>query len=59
MQTPGSVSYPPGMNYTQWQDMSAMPPMGVVPYPMYTGEAQQPYNPPMGHPGPPGRSPNS
>ncbi|KAJ6101741.1 hypothetical protein N7499_001371 [Penicillium canescens] len=59
MHTPGSVSYPPGMNYTQWQDMSAMPPMGVVPYPMYTGEAQQPYNPPMGHPGPPGRSPNS
>jgi hypothetical protein len=63
MQTPGSVSYPPGMNYTQWQDMSAMSGMGVVPYPMYAGDAisQHPYptNPsPMGHPGPPSRSPN-
>ncbi|KAJ5571520.1 hypothetical protein N7535_005180 [Penicillium sp. DV-2018c] len=64
MQTPESVSYPPGMNYTQWQDMSAMSGMGVVPYPMYAADAlpQHPYptNPsPMGHhPGPPSRSPN-
>ncbi|KAJ5143381.1 uncharacterized protein N7515_002168 [Penicillium bovifimosum] len=62
MQT-GSVSYPPGMNYTQWQDMSAMSGMGVVPYPMYAADAlpQHPYPtnpPPMGHPGPPSRSPN-
>ena len=55
-----SASYPaqPGMGYPQWP-MNAMPPgMGVVPYPMYAGEAvQQPYTtnpPPMGHPGAPG-----
>ncbi|KAJ5474206.1 hypothetical protein N7475_003772 [Penicillium sp. IBT 31633x] len=63
MQTPGSVQYPPGMNYTQWQDMSAMSGMGVVPYPMYAGDAvpQHPYptsSSPMGHPGPSARSPN-
>ncbi|KAJ5171015.1 uncharacterized protein N7500_003798 [Penicillium coprophilum] len=62
MQTPGSVSYPPGMNYPQWQDMSAMSAMGVVPYPMYAGDPvpQHAYpNPaPMGHPGGPSRSPN-
>lgn len=55
MQTPGSVSYPPDMNYPQWQDMNAISGMGVVPYPMYAGDAvpqQYPTNPsPMGHPG--------
>ncbi|CAG8085097.1 unnamed protein product [Penicillium olsonii] len=60
--TPGSVSYPPGMNYPQWQDMNAMSGMGVVPYPMYAGDAvpQHPYpsSHPMGHPGASGRSPN-
>ncbi|KAJ5213788.1 hypothetical protein N7449_000957 [Penicillium cf. viridicatum] len=63
MHTPGSVSYPPGMNYPQWQDMSAMSGMGVVPYPMYPGDAvpQHVYPPnpaSMGHPGGPSRSPN-
>lgn len=62
MHTPGSVSYPPGMNYPQWQDMSAMSGMGVVPYSMYSADAvpQHAYpNPaPMGHPGGPSQSPN-
>lgn len=63
MHTPGSVSYPPGMSYPQWQDMSAMSGMGVVPYPMYPGDAvphhAYPPNPAsMGHPGGPSRSPN-
>jgi hypothetical protein len=60
MQTPGSVSYPPGMNYPQWQDMSTMSAMGVVPYPMYADPVPHAYPPnpaPMGHPGP-SRSPN-
>jgi hypothetical protein len=61
--TSGAVSYPPGMNYPQWQDMNAMSGMGVVPYPMYAGDAgphhsYPPNPPPMGHPGAPGRSPN-
>ncbi|KGO69725.1 hypothetical protein PITC_054260 [Penicillium italicum] len=37
--SPGSVSYPPGMSYPQWQDMNAMSGMGVVPYQMYPGDA--------------------
>jgi hypothetical protein len=58
---PGAVPYPTqaGMGFTQWPQMNAMPTgMGVVPYPMYTGDvSQQQYaNPPMGHPGQPGRS---
>ncbi|EKV10221.1 hypothetical protein PDIG_26960 [Penicillium digitatum PHI26] len=62
MHIPGSVSYPPGVSYPQWQDMSAMSGMGVLPYPMYPGDAvpQHVYPPnpaSMGHPGGP-RSPN-
>lgn len=58
---PGSMSYQTqaGMGYTQWPAMNAMSGVGVVPYPMYGGEAvQQPpfTSPPMGHPGGPGRS---
>ncbi|KAJ5895733.1 uncharacterized protein N7473_005132 [Penicillium subrubescens] len=58
---PGTVPYPTqaGMGFTQWPQMNAMPAgMGVVPYPMYTGDvSQQQYaNSPMGHPGQPGRS---
>lgn len=60
--TPGSVSYPPGINYPQWQDLNAMSGMGVVPYPIYAGDAipQQPFPPnhPMGHPGASGPSPH-
>ncbi|KAF9240294.1 transcriptional regulator family: Fungal Specific TF [Penicillium roqueforti] len=60
MHTPGSVSYPPGMSYPQWQDMSAMSGMSVVPYPMYSGDTvpQHAYPPnpaPMGHPGGPSK----
>ncbi|KAJ5092641.1 transcriptional regulator family: Fungal Specific TF [Penicillium alfredii] len=52
------------MGFPQWQDMGAMSGIGVVPYPMYAGEAVQqpafPTNPPpMGHPGAPGHSPGS
>lgn len=57
MQPPGPVPYPPqpGMEYAQWP-MNMQPGMGVVPYPMYAGEAvpQQHFStnpPPMGHPG--------
>ncbi|CAL5869120.1 uncharacterized protein PFLUO_LOCUS3348 [Penicillium psychrofluorescens] len=63
---PGSMSYPgqPGMGYPSWQDMNALPGVGVVPYPMYTSDAMQqpPFTtspPPMGHPGAPGRSSGS
>ncbi|KAJ5612094.1 hypothetical protein N7510_005288 [Penicillium lagena] len=63
---PGPMSYPgqPGMGYASWQDMNALPGVGVVPYPMYTGDAiqQPPFTtspPPMGHPGAPGRSSGS
>lgn len=53
---PGSVPYQAqaGMGYSQWPSMGTMPPMGVVPYPMYAGDpVQQPpftTQPPMGHP---------
>ncbi|KAJ5560461.1 hypothetical protein N7513_002860 [Penicillium frequentans] len=47
MQPPGPVPYPPqpGMEYAQWP-MNMQPGMGVVPYPMYAGEAvpQQQYS---------------
>lgn len=62
MQIPsGAVPYQAqaGMGFTQWPQMNAVPSgMGMVPYPMYTGDlSQQQYaNPPMGHPGQPGRS---
>jgi len=63
---PASMSYPnqPGMGYGSWQDMNAMPGIGVVPYPMYSGDTGQrpPFTtspPPMGHPGAPGRSSGS
>ncbi|KAJ5919309.1 transcriptional regulator family: Fungal Specific TF [Penicillium verhagenii] len=62
MQPPVPYPAPPGMEYAQWP-MNPMPQgMGIVPYPMYAGDAiqqQQPFstNPsPMGHPGGPGRS---
>lgn len=64
MQPPGPVPYPPqpGMEYAQWPMNAMQPGMGVVPYPMYAGEAvpqQQPFHtnpPPMGHPGASGHS---
>ncbi|GES63200.1 C6 finger domain protein [Aspergillus terreus] len=54
---PTSVSYPgqpTPMGYPTWQDMNSMSPMGVVQYPMYTGDATQQaaFGAPMGHPGP-------
>ncbi|THC90596.1 hypothetical protein EYZ11_009944 [Aspergillus tanneri] len=55
---PVSVSYPgqhPVMGYAAWQDVSGMPSMNVVQYPMFTGDGTQqvPFGspPPMGHPG--------
>ncbi|KAJ5699132.1 hypothetical protein N7462_001137 [Penicillium macrosclerotiorum] len=62
MQTPGAVPFQPqaNMGFTQWPPMNAMSGMSVVPYPMYSGDVQQPLYttnaPPMGHPGAPGRS---
>ncbi|KAL2827715.1 hypothetical protein BDW59DRAFT_143742 [Aspergillus cavernicola] len=54
---PVSVSYPAqqaAMGYPAWQDVSAIPSVNMVQYPVYTDVTHQAAfgSPPMGHPGP-------
>ncbi|KAL3493530.1 C6 finger domain protein [Aspergillus germanicus] len=57
--TPVAVTYPAQpspMGYPAWQDVNGLPPVNMVPYPVYAGDASQQQaafgSPPMGHPGP-------
>jgi hypothetical protein len=57
--TPVAVTYPAQpspMGYPAWQDVTGLPQVNMVPYPVYAGDASQQQaafgSPPMGHPGP-------